>query len=163
MVWLTKSGVKTLLRVLTIHIVQQERYAEYLFSLYCIAVRNSHPRRAAPVHICYHISILVLGLEPIILFQTVRRISVFHLNCPADGRVDVRGPARLAVPACLPLFLAIISVRVATPSWFSLQPDIGRSVVRCLLSARRFATIGKLCPPSSSHSLAFYSASRLLA
>jgi len=29
--------------------------------------------------------------------------------------VDVHGPARLAVPAYLPLFLAIISVRGATP------------------------------------------------
>lgn len=109
-----KSGVKTFSRVLTIHIVQQERYAE-LFSLNCIAVRNSHPRRATLVHVQYHISVLVLGLVPIILFQTVRRISVFHLDCPAEVRVDVHGPARLAVPACLPLFLAIISVRGATP------------------------------------------------
>jgi hypothetical protein len=62
-------------------------------------------------------SILDFGLEPTILFQTVsRRIRVFHLDClTADERVDVHGPARLAVPAYLPLFLAIVSVRSATP------------------------------------------------
>jgi hypothetical protein len=134
--------------VLTTHIVKSDMlncYFHYIVLPWVILI-------PAAKHLCTYftiISILVLGVEPMILFQTVRHISVFHVDCFSWRQSGCPWPGAAGSSCLFPSLSRHHFCAGCDASWFSLQPDIGRSVVRCLLRARGFATIGKLCPPSS--------------